>query len=184
MSVAITLKEIVIADYSDRYNPRIWIVVWIVNMGFKLGMNAKLYRGDALLTGSDDAAVDAVTWTEITNVKDVTLNLDTGEADVTTRANNGWRATAATLKDGSVEFEMVWDTADAGFAALKDAWLGGAEIAMAVMSGGITVENEEGLVTNFTVTNFSRSEPLEEAITVSVTIKPSSQTQWYKVPAA
>jgi hypothetical protein len=29
------------------------------------------------------------------------------EAIVTTRGNAGWRATSATLKDGSIEFEMV-----------------------------------------------------------------------------
>jgi hypothetical protein len=43
----------------------------------------------------------------------VTLNLEAGEAEVTTRANSGWRATVATLKEASVEFEMVWDTGDA-----------------------------------------------------------------------
>lgn len=35
------------------------------------------------------------------------LNLEKGEADVTTRANNGWRATKGTLKEGSIEFEMA-----------------------------------------------------------------------------
>jgi hypothetical protein len=37
----------------------------------------------------------------------------------------------------------------------------------------------QGLVSNFVVTNFSRTEPLEDAIKVSVTAKPSSFTQWY-----
>lgn len=49
----------------------------------------------------------------------MTLSLETGEADVTTRANSGWRATVGTLKEASVEFEMVWDTADAGFTRQK-----------------------------------------------------------------
>jgi hypothetical protein len=73
-------------------------------MAVKLGLDAKLYRN----TGTYAAPV----WNEIKNVKDVTLNLEAGEADVTTRGNNGWRATVATLKDGSIEFEMVWDSAD------------------------------------------------------------------------
>jgi len=30
------------------------------------------------------------------------------------------------------------------------------------------------------VTNFSRNEPLEEAVTVNVTLKPSSFTEWYE----
>jgi len=68
-------------------------------MSVRLGLDAKLYRN----TGT----YDTPTWVEMTNVKDLTLNLESGEADVTTRANNGWRATVATLKDGSIEFEMV-----------------------------------------------------------------------------
>lgn len=46
----------------------------------------------------------------------------------TTRANNGWRATAGTLKEGSIEFEMVWDPTDAGFTrqkAVRFAWARG-----------------------------------------------------------
>jgi hypothetical protein len=68
-------------------------------MAIKLGMDAKAYYGEAGATAT----------TELTNIKDLTLNLETGQADVTTRGNQGWRATIATLKDGSVEFEMIWD---------------------------------------------------------------------------
>ncbi len=68
-------------------------------MSIRLGMQAKLYHG----------AAGASATSELTNVKDVTLNLETGESDVTTRASNGWRATIATLKNGSVEFTMAWD---------------------------------------------------------------------------
>ena len=54
-------------------------------MGQKLGMEAKLYRNTRQLRSP--------TWVEMKNVKDLTLNLEAGEADVTTRGNNGWRAT-------------------------------------------------------------------------------------------
>ena len=64
---------------------------------FALGMNAKLYYG----------AAGASAATEMGNVKDVTLTLEAGEADVTTRANAGWRATAPTLRECTAEFEMV-----------------------------------------------------------------------------
>ena len=146
-------------------------------MGFKLGMEARLYRN----TGTYETPA----WTEIDNVKDVTLNLETGEADVTTRANNGWRATAATLKDGSVEFEMVWDTADAGFTAIQEAYFDNTSIEFAVMDGDIATSGTQGLRATMAVTNFSRNEPLEEAITVSVTIKPTyadNAPEWMEVP--
>ena len=60
-------------------------------MAVKLGLDAKLFRNTGTFA--------TPTWNEITNVRDVTLNLEAGEADVTTRGNNGWRATVATLKD-------------------------------------------------------------------------------------
>ena len=149
-------------------------------MAHKLGMECKLYYDSTPLAGGPETG----TWLEMANTKDVTLNLETGEADITTRANNGWRATAATLKDGSIEFEMLWDTADAGFTAIQAAWQNAAEIALAAMDGDIATAGSQGLASNFTVTNFSRSEPLEEAVTVSVTIKPSSYTAWYEVGGA
>ena len=137
-------------------------------MAIKLGMEAKLYRN----TGT----YAAPTWVELTNVKDVTLNLEKGEADVTTRANAGWRATAATLKDASVEFEMVWDTTDAGFTAIKNAYFNNTTIELAVMDGAIATNGSQGLRATMMITNFSRSEALEEAITVSVTAKPTYAT--------
>lgn len=134
-------------------------------MSAKLGMEAKLYHN----TGTYAVPV----WTEITNVKDLTLALERAEADVTTRANGGWRAFLAALREGNIEFEMVWDTADAGFTVIKDAFLaaGTTTIDMAVMDGDIGVAGAEGLRAHMTVLNMSRAEPLEEAIMASVTLK-------------
>ncbi len=143
-------------------------------MAIKLGMDAKLYFCAAGIGGSP-------TWTELTNVKNVSLALQTGEADVTTRGNSGWKATAATLKEGSIEFEMVWDTADTGFTAIKNAYFGNTHIGLAVMDGPIATNGSQGLWADCMITNFSRDEPLEEAITVKVTAKPTYSTnapQW------
>jgi hypothetical protein len=38
-------------------------------------------------------AVLTIDGAEITNVKDLTVSLEKAEADASTRANNGWRAT-------------------------------------------------------------------------------------------
>ena len=146
-------------------------------MSVKLGMQAKIYRN----TGTWAAP----TWVEIGNVKDVTLNLETGEADVTTRGNAGWRATLGTLKDASVEWEMVWEPADAEFTAIKDAFFGGTSVDLAVMDGDIAVTGTQGLRAEFSITAFSRSEPLEEAVTVNVTAKPAysaNSPTWMVVP--
>ena len=143
----------------------------------KLGMEAKLYRN----TGVYATPV----WEELQNVKDLTLNLEAGEADVTTRGNAGWRATIATLKDGSIEFEMVWDTEDASFTAIKDAFFGNTTVEFAVMDGDVMTSGSQGLRAEMSITGFSRPEALEEAIMVSVTAKPTysaNPPEWMTAP--
>jgi len=147
---------------------------------FKLGMNAKLYFAAAAETPS---TLDPTTMTEVDNVKDVTVTMEAGEADITTRANQGWRATAPTLRECTLEFEMQWKPGDAAFEAVKTAFLSSGEIAFAALSDAYNSEGAEGPVGNFSITNFSRNEPLEEAITVSVTAKLSAIGEWYEYTA-
>ena len=147
-------------------------------MGSKLGLDCKLYRN----TGT----YEAPTWSEVSCVKDVTLNLEKGEADVTTRANQGWKASKAALKDASIEFDIMWDTSDVGFVALKDAFMNNTTLEMAVMDGSIATVGSEGLRATVEVMKFPRNEPLEEAVTVSVALKPTYAAhppEWMKIAA-
>lgn len=129
-----------------------------------LGMDAKLYYGAAGATATN----------EMSNVRDVTVSAEAGEADVTTRANSGWRATVATLRECTIEFEMVWDPADAGFAAIKNAYLSSELVALRALdqAGGTGVDAD------FSITGFTQNQPLEEAITVSVTAKLAVFRAW------
>ncbi|MBI1373634.1 MAG: hypothetical protein GC159_12970 [Phycisphaera sp.] len=140
---------------------------------FLLGMNAKIYQGAA------GAALN--TLTEMDNVKDVTLTLEAGEADVTTRGNQGWRATAPTLRACSAEFEMLWKPGDPGFEAIKTAFLTSGALRLAVLTGDSAASGTEGPLGDFSITNFSRNEPLEEGVTVSVTAKLAVFDEWVEV---
>jgi len=142
-------------------------------MDFILGMDAKAYYGAA------DAPL--ANLQELSNITDVSLSLERGEADVTTRANQGWRGTAGTLREASAEFEMVWKDDDAGFTAVKDAYLNGTTIAAAFLTKDKSESGAEGPRGNWSVTNFSRNEALEEAIKVSVTLKLAKFEEWVKV---
>ena len=131
-------------------------------MAVVLGINAKLLRGTAGATGA----------TEVKNVKDLTLNLESGECDVTTRATKGWRATVATLKEASLEFAILYDTEDLDFQAFSDAYFGNTPLALFVTDGA-----GNGLDADFSITGFSVEQPLEEALSVSVTAKPTASTR-------
>jgi len=147
-------------------------------MATVLGMDAKAYYQTDGVSGSAG-------WVELANVQDITLNLETGEADITTRANNGWRAYAATLKEGSFETTMKWDPDDPAFAAIQNAFFNNTHIGMTILDGPIGTSGSQGLRADMVITNFSRNEPLEEAVTVNVTFKPTyidTATEWHTVP--
>jgi len=135
-------------------------------MSLVLGLDAKLFRGAA---GTQAA-------TEVTNVKDLTLTLESGEANVTTRATSGWKASVATLKDASLEFGILYDTEDADFLAFQTAYFSNEPMALFISDG-----EGSGLDADFSITGFTVEQPLEEAIAVSIKAKPTSSTrapQW------
>jgi len=90
----------------------------------------------------------------------------------------------ATLKDGTVEFEMVWSAGDTDFEAFRDAWLNGTLIDCWVLDGSSSTSGNQGLRAEFAVLNFTRNEPLEDVVTASVTIRPgisSNAPAWDEV---
>lgn len=136
---------------------------------FVLGMNAGLYQG---------AAGAAMPSTEVTHVRDLTLTLEAGEADVTTRGNSGWRATAPTLRECTVEFQLIWQPDDPVFDALKSAFLAGTLVGLAVLDQKVIEPGAQGIWGDFAITGFSRGEALEEAITADVTAKLAVFREW------
>lgn len=134
-------------------------------MAHRLGLNCKLY----LNTGSYESPV----WVEISNVRDLTLTLEVGESDVTTRGNGGWEAIVATLKKATIEFEMVWNKADTNFQALRTAFLTNGSVEVACMDDGIETVGAEGLRATMAVMKFNRNEELAEAVRAAVTLRPT-----------
>ena len=118
-------------------------------MAIVLGFDAILMRGTAGVTAA----------TKVTNVRDLTLNLKSSEADVT-------------LTEASLEFGILYDTEDADFTAFRDACFGNTPLALFVTDG-----NGSGLDADWSITRFSIEQPLEEALTVSVTAKPTASTR-------
>jgi hypothetical protein len=122
------------------------------------GLNCKLFRGEAGATATE----------LVENVKDITLNLEQGEAESTTRKSNGWKTYIPTIKEASVEFQINYDTEDEDFGAFSSAFLTNAPIALFITDGG-----GMGLDADFHITSFSLEQPLEDVVTVSITAKPT-----------
>lgn len=144
---------------------------------YKLGQDCKLYYCAAGIGGTP-------VWLELGNVRQVTTNMQKGETDVTTRGNNGWKASVGTLKEASIEFEMVWDPGNAGFTAIQTAYMNNTAIGIAAMDGPIATSGSQGLWADCSVINFTRDEPLEGAVTAKVTLKPTysaNAANWHTI---
>jgi len=81
-------------------------------MSIKFGIDGKLYYCAAGIGGTP-------TWTELSGVKNVTLNVQGKEVDVTTRASAGFALADIALMDASIEFDLPLDPDDAGFTRQK-----------------------------------------------------------------
>jgi len=139
-----------------------------------MGFAAKLYRNSGTYV--------APTWVEIAEVKDNTLSLDADEVDVTTRAGAGFKQTEPGLIDAGLEFEINWDTEDANFTALRTAFSTREQIEMLALDGPVDTAGSQGLRFTGKVLSFNRNEPVEENLTVTVTIKPciaANAPAWY-----
>lgn len=143
-----------------------------------LSENAKLYRN----TGTYESPV----WDEITLVKDLTLNMTKSAVDITTRASGGFVENIDGLIDATVDFSLLWDTADADFTAIQTAFLAKTSIEFLVLDGGSDVVGAQGLRATMMVEGFTRNETLGEALMVDVTIRPTRAANapaWYTVPS-
>lgn len=135
-------------------------------MAAVLGLNCRLFIQSDGVAGSNG-------WTEMTNVRDLAVNLDSERADVTTRGNNGFRAEIGTLKNGSITFDAVFDTADAVFTALQAAFFANSLVGVRALTGDPAAQATQGLVADMAVVNFSQTQNLADAVTVSIELSPT-----------
>lgn len=158
----------------------------------RIGLDCKLYRNTAV----GNNAYSSPIWTEIVNVKDVTLPLTKGEADASRRGSS-WKTRIGTLKDASIDFQLIQQDGDASFTALLDSFLLGTPIDLLVLNGPITDTAAQGLRATCEVFNFQDGQPLEGAQTFDVSCKPCPAVNpgsnppnqpivpvWFEVPGA
>lgn len=136
--------------------------------GPRIGAKCKAYRNE----GTEEIPV----WTEMGVISGASIDLKKGQADATSRSNNGWKAYLATLKEGGVSLDLIWNTEDASFDALFDSFLNDTVIEFAIMDDDITNSGAEGLRAHMMVFEFPRDEPLEDTVKSGVKINITPKT--------
>lgn len=130
-----------------------------MGLGLFVGLSNKLYRNTA------NFAVP--TWVLVNTVRDVSLNLETGKADASSRGST-FRQFLPTLRTAPLEFKIIGDTSAAEYDIFRDAWVNGTSIDMAVSESTIATSSNEYWRGIYGVFGFKRSEPLEDVDTVDV----------------
>ena len=131
----------------------------------KLGLDAVLYRGSAGSAGLD--------WTELCAVRDLTLNMERGTTDISTRCSDMEMA-ETTLQKIGLEWEMIWDEDDADFAAVLDAYVNNTAIDLKCLSSS----DGSGVSAEWKIVKMNRKEALKEAITAEVSAIPTHVTRY------
>ncbi len=144
-------------------------------MSHVLSENAKFYR--------NSGSYGSPTWDLISNVKDLTLNLNKDKTEVTTRGSGGFKEYVDGLIDSTVDFSMVWDNADSDFTAIRTAFFAKTPVEFLILDGLQATAGSQGLRVTCMIESFTRNETLGEALMVDVTIAPvknsNSPPAWY-----
>jgi hypothetical protein len=112
-------------------------------------------------------ASGAGNWTALDVAQDVSVSLTHSEADATTRGSGGWENTEITRRRLSVTWTMLWDTDDAGFQAIREAFLEREMIGLQALDE----DGGSGPSGDFKITQFDIGQNMDDVSTVQVTAK-------------
>ena len=129
------------------------------------GKDFKLYRN------TDEPYDNSPSWSLVTNVRDLTRNVEKALADASTRAADV-RQQVSTMIDVSIDFQMVYD-GGSDVTAFEDAFWESTDIELAFLDGLISVSGAKGLRGMFQVSKFTVNEALEDVGLVDVTVVPA-----------
>lgn len=135
-------------------------------MGFQLGLAARLYRN----TGNYGTPV----WNIVNQLKDLTLNMQDGEVDVSCRAG-AYKLSAQGLREFSLEFDYIYDNADDDCLAMLAAFGNKTNLEVAVLDASLAASGKGWrMVCAVMVAN--KDENLEDKQTLHFTLKPTLES--------
>lgn len=123
-----------------------------------------------------DMGETAENFQPFTKVRDVDLDQSMNTSDATTREDDGWENKAAGLRSWGFSTEAKWDPDDTVMQKVRQAYYSTPPKKLRVKVLDETDGN--GPVGYVLVTDFSRSEPLEGIVTVSVTMEGCGKPSW------
>jgi len=118
----------------------------------------------ALVYGCD--CVLSLQGNTILRVRDLTVDIEADEVDATSRISGGWKDRRPGMRSWNADFDIVRDTGDTAYATLFSAFTNRTALTALISepAGGV---NRSGTCY---VGKCSRSEPLNDVVTISVSL--------------
>src|SRR6056297_1676967 len=110
------------------------------------GLDGGIYIQAA--TGTTPTTLTGDLWN---NVKDVSFSSPVATADVSTRANSGWRSQLPTLRDLTITIQAQFEDDDSILDAVRTAWTGNSNLEVTFVSDTTAGAAYEGFVGVFFV---------------------------------
>jgi predicted secreted protein len=112
-------------------------------------------------------------WSKIDKQKDLGLNLEKEEADVTNRDSAGWEETVGTIKKANIEFDILYVRTNTSHTALQNSFLNGTAMDCLILDGDSAEVGAKGYRMQLEVMSWPREENLKEAMKTAVKMKPT-----------
>lgn len=155
-----------------------------------LGLNCRTFQNTSSASGGNPFNAGTPEWTVRNQVTSVTVDGSKATADISSRGGGGYRQKVATLAEGSVSFDLIYDDSTAGkvfFDILDEAYRNGSLLDLFFANGSLEEDSGTGVVGTtttasdgvrgfraaFIVSDFSESQELEDANRYSVTLEVS-----------
>lgn len=133
-------------------------------MGVKRGMDCVLARN----TGTNASP----TWNVITKARDVSRDIEVGEAEAGAR-DSAWEVFVALRKKLTIEFEHIADPAVDDYDALVTACDSQTVVEFAIANGAIATSGTRLLRVDCQVFSMKEGQPLDGVVMDSITLKPT-----------
>ncbi len=128
----------------------------------RIGIKGQTY----LNTGTHAAPI----WNRCKFLRDVTMEITSAEAAVKNKGSMFIKYLSG-LVDVPLDFEGDWEPGNPVFNAMQKAFWSKEPLEFMLLDGGIKKVGAQGLRGGFAVTKFGRSEPLEEAMSLSASLR-------------
>ncbi|TWT40508.1 Phage major tail protein 2 [Phycisphaerae bacterium RAS1] len=136
---------------------------------YKLGSEGKAYYNSSGIGGGGS-------WVEMANFRNGSFDLSAESADLSTRATGGFKALVPAQLVLKFSWEMVVDSADAAYAAIRAAAFARSTLGLRFL------DPSEGPQADVFISKFERNEDLTEGMKVSVeaeVVYSSTPPSWY-----